>query len=341
MVEAPRFVIVDDYEPYAREMLPADVYGYFAGGAGDERSLGENVNAFDRWVLRPRFLRGVDACDPSTSVLGAELAFPVVIAPWAYQWMAHADGELATARAAAAAGTVMTVSSTVLERLEDVSAASGAVKWWQLYIFTDRGRTADLLRQAGAAGYRAIVWTVDVPVLGLRHRDTRTGFDLPVGTPGAELLFDRSLTWDDLVWIRSLVPDVPVVVKGIVTAEDARLAVEHGADGIVVSNHGGRQLDRSVAGIDALPEVVEAVEGRTPVLMDGGIRRGVDGLTALALGAKAVMVGRPTGWGLTVAGEAGVIDVLRILRDEFENAMTLAGCRSVADISRELVERRS
>jgi 4-hydroxymandelate oxidase len=341
MVQTPRFVTVDDYEPHARELLPQDVYGYFAGGAGDEGSLRENVAAFDRWILRPRFLRGVDSCDPSTNVLGADLALPVLIAPWAYQWMAHAEGENATARAAASAGTVMTVSSTVLERLEDVAASGDGVKWWQLYIFTDRGRTAELLRRAGEAGYRAIVWTVDVPILGLRHRDTRTGFDLPVGTPGAELLFDRSLTWEDLTWIRSMVPDVPVVVKGIVTAEDARMAVEHGADGVVVSNHGGRQLDRSAAGIDALPEVVEAVGGRIPVLMDGGIRRGVDVLTALALGARAVMVGRPTVWGLTVGGEAGVIDVLRILREEFENAMTLAGCRTVAEITRDLVERRA
>jgi 4-hydroxymandelate oxidase len=332
---------VDDYEPYARELLAPDVYGYFAGGAGEELSLADNLAAFGRWTLRPRFLRGVASCDPSTTVLGTRIEFPVVIAPWAYQWMAHTDGENATARAAASAGTVMTVSSTVLERLGEVAEAGVGPKWWQLYIFTDRGRTADLLERAAAVGYGAVVWTVDVPVLGLRHRDIRTGFDLPVGTPGAELLFESSLTWDDLTWIRSLVPDLPVLVKGVLTAEDARLAVEHGADGIVVSNHGGRQLDRSAAGIDALPEVVEAVADRIPVLMDGGIRRGVDVLTALALGARAVMVGRPIAWGLTVAGEDGVADVLRILREEFMNVMTIAGCSTVGEITRELVARRT
>jgi 4-hydroxymandelate oxidase len=340
MTDAPRFLTVDDYEPAARERLDPGVYDYYAGGAGDEVTLRENVRAFERWVLRPRFLRGSGVPDPSTSVLGVPVAFPILVAPWAYQWMAHPDGEQATARAAGEAGTVMIVSSTAIAQLEEVAAAGSGVKWWQLYLAEDRGFSADMLARVVAAGYGAIVWTVDVPALGLRRRDARNGFVLPMGlTGGAASDFEPDLTWDDLPWIRERAPGLPVIVKGLLTAEDARLAVEHGADAIVVSNHGGRQLDRSPTGIDALPEVVAAVEGRVPVLMDGGVRRGLDVLTALALGATATLVARPTAWGLAAAGEAGVRDVLRILHDELVHAMTLTGCASAGDIGPGLVAR--
>lgn len=330
-------VTVDDYYEAAKAAVPSDAWDYYEGGAGDEWTLAENRRAFERWMLRPRFLRGAGSPDPSTSVLGTALAFPVLVAPWAYQRLAHPEGELATARAAAAAGTVMVVSSTTHADLEGVAAAADGPKWWQLYVAEDRGFTAAMLARVAEAGYEAICWTVDFVVNGLRHRDTRNGFVMPVGIGASDYIFDASLTWDDLAWIREQAPGLPVVVKGLLTAEDAELAVQAGADAIVVSNHGGRQLDRSPAGIDALPEVVAQVAGRVPVLVDGGVRRGVDVLTALALGAEAVLVARPAIWGLAAEGEAGVRGVLAILRAELENAMALTGCRTVDEIGRALV----
>ena len=331
-MRTPKVLTVDDYEPLARERLPADVYDYYAGGAGDEWTLAENRRAFERWVIRPRMLTGAWPADPSIEVLGAKLAFPVLVAPWAYQRRAHPDGELATARAAAKAETVMVVSTTTVDYLEDVAAASDAPKWWQLYVFTDRSVTVDALRRVHAAGFVAVCLTVDFPDAGLRHRDSRNEFQMPIGLPSDELTFAPDLTWDDLAWIREAAP-VPLLVKGIMTAEDARIAVEVGVDAIVVSNHGGRQLDSVHAPITVLREIVEEVEGRIPVLVDGGFRRGTDIFKALALGATAVLVARPTCWGLAVAGEEGVVDVLRILRAELENAMVLAGTRSVSDIT--------
>jgi isopentenyl diphosphate isomerase/L-lactate dehydrogenase-like FMN-dependent dehydrogenase len=337
MLGERRFLTLDDYEPAAREVLPPDTYDYYAGGAGDEWTLAENRRAFDRWVIRPRVLTGAYPPDPATEILGTRIGFPVLVAPWAYQRLAHPDGEVATARAAARAETIMVVSTTALDRLEDVAEASAFAKWWQLYVFTDRGLSAEMLRRVQAAGFGAVCFTVDFPVGGLRHRDTRSGFDVPIGLPQGDMVFDPNITWDDLAWIRGLAP-LPLLVKGILTAEDARIALEHGVDGIVVSNHGGRQLDGIAAGITALPEVVEAIQGKVPVLVDGGVRRGIDVFKALALGADAVMVGRPAAWGLAVAGEEGVVDVLGILRTEFENAMTLAGVRKVAEITPAFVE---
>ncbi len=332
------FVTVEDYEPVARERLPRDVYDYYAGGAGDEWTLAENRRAFERWVIRPRMLTGAYPPDPSTDLLGSRIAMPILIAPWAYQKMAHPDGELATARAAAHAGTIMVVSTTTQAYLEDVASAAEGPKWWQLYIFTDRGFTAERLKSVAASGYAAICFTVDFPVAGLRHRDTRSGFEMPVGLPDDDLVFDPNIRWDDLAWIREQAP-LPLLVKGIMTAEDARVALDHGVDGIVVSNHGARQLDAVAAPLAVLPEIVDAVQGRIPVLVDGGFRRGTDVFKALALGASAVLVGRPTAWGLAAAGEDGVYDVLRILREELENVMTLAGTRTVADITSASVAR--
>jgi 4-hydroxymandelate oxidase len=336
MEDPPRFVTLDDYAPAARERLAADVYDFVAGGAGDEWTLAENRRSFDRWALRPRFLRGAGSPDPSTTILGTSVAFPALVAPWAYQWMVHPDGEQATARAAAAAGSIMVVSSTTIDSLEAVAASSPGPKWWQLYIFEDRGETTEMLARVAAAGYAAICFTVDLPVFGLRHRDTRNRFVPPISATSRRR-YDPATTWDDIGWIRDRASGVPVVVKGILTEEDAELALAGGVEGIVVSNHGGRQLDGSQAGLSALPEVVDAVGGRVPVLVDGGVRRGTDVLKALALGAVAVMIGRPTAWGLAVDGEAGVADVLRILRAEFENAMALTGCRAVDEITRTLV----
>ena len=331
-----RFVTVDDYEPAARERLAPDVYDYYAGGAGDEWTLLENRRAFGRWVIRPRMLTGAYPPDPSTELLGSRVAMPILVAPWAYQRMAHPDGELATARAASRAGTIMVVSSTTHSYLEDVVSAGAAPKWWQLYIFTDRGYTAEMLKRVDASGFAAICFTIDLPVVGLRHRDTRSGFDMPVGLPHDDFVFEPNITWDDLAWIREQAP-LPLLVKGIMTGEDATLAVDAGVDGIVVSNHGARQLDAVGATITVLPEIVEAVGGRAPVLLDGGVRRGTDVFKALALGASAVLVGRPTCWGLAAGGEDGVVDVLRILRAELENAMSLAGTKTIDDITRSLV----
>jgi isopentenyl diphosphate isomerase/L-lactate dehydrogenase-like FMN-dependent dehydrogenase len=332
-----RYLQVDDYEPVAKSKLPSDVYDYYAGGAGDERTLQENLKAFDRWVLRPRFLRGSGFPDPSTELLGTRVEFPVLVAPWAYQGRAHPQGERGTVVGAARAGTIPVVSSTAVDSLEEIAAAADGPKWWQLYLFADPGLNADMLSRVVAAGYEAICWTVDFPVTGLRHRDRRSGFVMPFGTGNADYPYEPNLTWDHLTFIREHAPDLPVLVKGILTAEDALLAAERGADGVVVSNHGGRQLDACPASLDALPEVVEAVAGRLPVLMDGGVRRGTDVLKAMALGAAAVMVGRPAAWALAAEGEDGVADVLGIFRAEVENAMALTGCRSVEEIGRELV----
>jgi 4-hydroxymandelate oxidase len=336
-MDTPRYLQVDDYEPVAKEKLPPDVYDYYAGGAGDERTLEENHRAFGRWVLRPRFLRASGFPDPSTELMGTRVEFPVLVAPWAYQGRAHPDGERGTVRGAARAGTIAVVSSTAVDDLERIAAASDGPKWWQLYLFADPALNDDMLARVVSAGYQAICWTVDFPVGGLRHRDMRSGFVMPFGIGDADYVFEPNMTWDHLTFIREHASGLPVLVKGILTAEDAVLAVEHGADGIVVSNHGGRQLDGCPASLDALPEIVEAVAGRLPVLMDGGVRRGTDVVKAIALGASAVMVGRPAVWALAAEGEDGVAGVLSILRAEIENAMALTGCRSVADVRRELV----
>lgn len=335
-MDGPRPVTLDEWEAAARDVLSPGLFGYIAGGAGAEQTLADNEAAFERMRIWPRVLQRSGSPDPSTEILGMPLAFPVAIAPWAFQWQVHPDGEQATARAAAALGAAMCVSSTVLDGLEHVAAA-GDILWWQLYIWRDREATAALLRRAQAAGYRALVWTVDVPALGLRHRDTRTEFSLPVGPVGTSHEFDPEISWDDLAWIRDQVPGMPVLVKGVLRPDDAQAAIDHGADGVVVSNHGGRQLDRSPATLDALPGVVAAVDGRVPVLVDGGVRHGVDVLIALALGAAAVLVARPTAWGLAVDGQAGVEAVLAFLRDGFVNAMAIAGCRMVADIDAALL----
>src|SRR5215211_812888 len=230
-MDAPTILTVDDYEPLARQVLPADVFDYFAGGAGDEWTLAENRRAFERWAIRPRMLTGAWPVDPSTRILGTDVAFPILVAPWAYQKRAHPEGELATARAAARAGTVMVVSTTTVDYLEEVAAASDVPKWWQLYVFTDRGLTVEMLHRVHAAGFAAVCLTVDFPDSGLRHRDARSGFQMPIGLPKDELTFALDLTWGDLAWIQEAAP-VPLLVKGLLTAEDARIAVDAGVDAI-------------------------------------------------------------------------------------------------------------
>jgi isopentenyl diphosphate isomerase/L-lactate dehydrogenase-like FMN-dependent dehydrogenase len=338
-----------DYERLAEEILDEASFGYFAGGAGDEHTVRANADAFDAWRLRPRVLVDVSTVTTAVTVLGEQLSMPVLVAPMAYLRMAHPDGEPGIARAAAAAGTLMCLSTIATASPAEVAAAApDAPRWYQLYWHRDRAVTKTLIDQARESGFSAIVFTVDLPVLGRRERDLRTGFQLKPGlrmeaytsslgdlgalTPAvvAELI-DSRLTWRDLEWLHEQA-GMPVIAKGILTAEDAVLAVDHGCAAVVVSNHGGRQLDRAVASLDALPEVVEAVGGRTEILLDGGIRRGADVAIALALGARAVLVGRPVIWGLAAGGAEGVQHVLELLRNELVQALALLGCPSPDDV---------
>jgi 4-hydroxymandelate oxidase len=345
-----------DYARLAEETLEPGAFAYFAGGAGDERALAENTAAFARLRLRPRVLVDVGDATAATTVLGMPVSMPLLVAPTAIQRMAHPDGERGTARAAAAAGTIMCLSTLATATPAEVAeAAPGAPRWFQLYVFRDRGVTRQLVSQAVDAGFSAIVLTVDAPRLGRRERDLRTGFRIPPeivvpsfaeaaggwhGATPLEILslIDPALSWRDLEQLVEESP-VPVVVKGIQTAEDANLACEHGAAGLVVSNHGGRQLDEVAATIDLLPEVVEAVAGRIEVLVDGGVRRGGDVVKALALGANAVLAGRAVLWGLAAGGEEGARRVLELLRDEIELALVLCGCASPEAVTREHVSR--
>jgi len=337
-------------------MLDPGAHGYFAGGAGDERTLRRNAEAFEGWELRPRVL--VDVSDISTraTVLGTEMAMPILVAPVAFQLLAHPDGERGMARAAHAAGAVMCLSSLTSTRPAEVAAAApGGKRWMQVYLFRDRGVTRAMVEEATEAGYEALLLTVDAPYAGRRERDLRTGFQVPaeIRAPAIEAavghrslttaevfgLIDPSITWRDLERVCGEF-DLPVLVKGLVTGEDAALAVEHGAAGVVVSNHGGRQLDNAPATIDALPEVVEAVDGRIPVLMDGGVRRGTDVAVALAIGAEAVLVGRPALCGLAVDGEAGARRALEMLAEELRLALALLGCPDPSALSADHLQRR-
>ena len=338
-------VNVADFERAAGALLDAGTYGYYAGGAGDERTLADNVAAFAKHRLLPRVLVDVSAVSPATTVLGTPIDLPVIVAPTALQRLAHPDGEPAMARAAAAAGTIFTLSTLATSRPTEVAqTAPRAPRWFQLYVLKDRGVSNALRDEACASGFDAIVLTVDAPRAGRRERDLRTGFTVPadvempairaaVGGPSsptpAEVfsLVDASLTWPELERLAGEC-SLPLIVKGVHTAEDALLAVDHGAAGVIVSNHGGRQLDGVPAALDMLPEVAEAVGDRVEVLMDGGVRRGTDVLTALALGAKAVLVGRPILWGLACGGEEGARRVLEILRAEIELGLTLLGAPS-------------
>jgi isopentenyl diphosphate isomerase/L-lactate dehydrogenase-like FMN-dependent dehydrogenase len=347
-------VNVDDYAEAARERMEPGAYGYVTGGAGDEQTLRGNAAAFARWELRPRVLVDVGTVTTATTVLGAEVALPVLVAPTAFQRLCDPEGELATARAAARAGTVMcqsTLSSVTPAEL--AAAAPGAQQWFQLYWSRDRGFTQELVTVAAEAGFSALMLTVDLPVAGRRERDVRAAFALPDDLPLPNLpqtlqredfhtalhaVVDDTLTWRDLEWLSSVCP-LPLVIKGILTHEDALLAAEHGADAIVVSNHGGRQLDGSPATLDVLPEVVEAVGERVEVLVDGGIRRGADVLKALALGARATLSGRAVLYGLAAGGEQGVAEVLELLRRELELGLKLLGCTSPAEVTAAHVRR--
>jgi isopentenyl diphosphate isomerase/L-lactate dehydrogenase-like FMN-dependent dehydrogenase len=333
---------VFDYETLAQARMEPSAWHYYQSGSDDEVSLRDNRTAFERIRLRPRILVEVSACDMRTTVLGTPVSMPILIAPTAFHCLAHSEGECATVRAAGRAGTVMVASTSATRSLEDIAREASSPLWFQLYIH-NRESAEELIHRAAAVGCRALVITVDSPRWGRKERAIRSGFRLPPHMHKANFTdkqpveVDTSLTWGALAWLRSLT-SLPIVLKGILTAEDAALAVQHGVDGIVVSNHGGRQLDSVPASIEALPEVVEAVDGHCEVYLDGGIRRGTDILKALALGARAVLVGRPILWGLAVNGTEGVHQVLELLRTELELAMVLAGHPRLDSIDRSLVK---
>ncbi len=346
-----QLLTVDDAERLAEHAVTPEAWSYIFGGAGDERTLRWNREAFSRFRFRPRVLVDVSNVSTETTVLGTPVSMPALVAPMAFQQIAHEEGEVAMARGAAAAGTLMCVSTVATATPSEIAeAAPDAPRWLQIYVFRDRGVSDEVIEQALEAGFSALVLTADLPVYGIRHREVRTGFEAPeddvpalvaARERGSETdeqhtltlgMLESGLEWD---YVAELCErwKVPVLVKGLVTAEDAILACEHGAAGVVVSNHGGRQLDGAVSSLEALPEVVAAVGDRAEVYLDGGVRRGTDVVMALALGARAVLVGRPALYGLAFGGSRGVEQVLEILREETENALALLGCRSPAEVT--------
>lgn len=350
---------MSEYEALAKEKLPKMIFDYYASGAEDQYTLRDNRNAFQRIWFRPRILIDVSKIDLTTTVLGFKISMPIMVAPTAMQKMAHPEGELATARAVSSAGTIMTLSSWATSSVEEVASTGPGIRFFQLYVYRDRNVVAQLVRRAERAGFKAIALTVDTPRLGRREADIKNRFVLPPhlalkNFDGLDLgkmektsdsglasyvagQIDRSLSWKDVKWLQTITK-MPILVKGILTADDTRLALQCGAAGIIVSNHGARQLDYVPATINALEEVVAAAQGRVPVFLDGGVRRGTDVLKALALGASGVFVGRPVVFSLAVDGEAGVKRMLEMLRDELELAMALAGCTSVREITRSHVK---
>jgi isopentenyl diphosphate isomerase/L-lactate dehydrogenase-like FMN-dependent dehydrogenase len=330
---------VFDYEPLARARMEPSAWDYYQSGSDDEVTQRANRAAFERIRLRPRVLVDVSACDTRTTVLDTPIRMPVLITPTAFHGLAHPEGECATARAAGRSGTILVVSSSSTRSLEDIAREASGPLWFQLYVH-ERRSAEELVHRVTEAGYRALVVTVDSPRWGRKERSIRSGFRIPQKanfSDAAAAVDVISLTWESLAWLRSLT-SLPLVLKGILTAEDAELAVGHGVDGIIVSNHGGRQLDTALASIEALPEVVEAVNGGCEVYVDGGVRRGTDVLKALALGARAVLVGRPILWGLAANGAEGAGHVLELLRAELELAMALAGRPTVDRIDRSLLK---
>lgn len=346
-------------EALARARLPKLAWDYYASGADDQRCIRRNIEAYEQIILHHRVLVDVSRRTPATTVLGERISMPIAVAPTAFHRLAHPQGELASAGGAGDAGTLFVLSTLSNTAVEDVVATAPGPVWFQLYVYKDRGATEALVRRVEAAGCRALVLTVDAPLLGRRERDVENEFALPAGlgienmhaagyaamphargTSGLAAYFadllDPSLTWDAVGWLRSITR-LPVVVKGIVRADDAARAIAAGASGVIVSNHGGRQLDASPATIDVLPRVADAVAGRGEVFLDGGVRRGADVIKAIALGARAVFVGRPVLWGLATGGRAGVAGMLAMLRRELDLAMALCGCPDVASMTRDLV----
>jgi 4-hydroxymandelate oxidase len=352
-------VNLPDYEARARESVDSSTLDYYDGGSNDEITLRDNVAAFSRITLYPRMFRGVGTRDTSTTVVGSSARWPVIVAPVALLGMLSPDGEVPAARAATAAGSIFVLSTLSVTPIEDVIAVATGPVWFQLYVYKDRAASEALVKRVEEAGCSALELTADTPTLGRRERDVRNDLGLPEGLwtpnltadagslaphPGSDspfkaaidALFYPDLTWDDVAWLTSIT-NLPVLIKGLLRADDAVRAVDAGAAGVIVSNHGGRQLDTAPAAIDALAAIADAVGDRTELIVDGGIRRGADVLKAIALGARAVQIGRPIVWGLVVDGEQGVGDVLGLLRDELDLAMALTGCRSIDEITSDLL----
>ena len=382
MTSLARAHTVEDLRRLARRRLPHAIFDFVEGGAGDELTVARNCAAFERLLFEPRVLVDVAKREQSTVVLGERVSTPVLVSPTGMAGLCWPKGEVEAARGAQQAGTIYTLSTHSSCTIEEVAAGAPGPLWFQLYVWQDRDLTRSFVDRARAAAYRALVLTVDVPVISRRERDLRNGFTVPpritlrnaidtlrrvgwirrvllgpkltlanlVGMPGAPRTdivtmagvanrqVDPSLTWADLAWFRSLWSG-PLLLKGVLTVADARKAVEHGVDGLVVSNHGGRQLDGARASIEALPDIVDAVGSRVEVLMDGGVRRGADVVRALALGARAVMVGRPYLYGLASGGAGGVRRVLEILQGEVDHALALTGVPRIADLDRTVVRR--
>jgi 4-hydroxymandelate oxidase len=341
---------VTDLEQRARELLPAAVYDYYATGAGQESTLAANLAAWSELTLRPRVLRDVSRVDLSTTVLGEAVPHPILVAPTALHRLGHPDGELATARGAARAGSLMVISTRASVTVEEIQvAAPTAQRWFQVYVLRDRGWTAELVQRAAAAGATALMLTGDTPYVASGRRATIDTLRMPDEvamanrSSGAAIaqgeMSNPSITFDAIGWLREK-SGLPVIVKGVLRGDDARRCLEAGASAVVVSNHGGRQLDGAIATARALPEVVAAVGDDGEVYVDGGIRRGVDVLRALALGARAVLIGRPVLWGLVTGGVDGVAAALRQFRDELHEAAALAGVANVAEITDDLLTLR-
>ena len=347
-VDLDQLISLADYERAAEATMAPGAHAYAAGGAGDEITLRDNVDAWRRVALRPRMLVGVGARDPGIDLLGVPRPHPLIIAPMAFQRMAHPDGEVGTARAAAATGAIICLSTLATTSAAELAeAVPEAPRWFQLYVFADRGVSRELMARAVDSGYEALVVTVDLPVMGVRERDLRAGHQaaavdlvasaVAAGARGSmtprefATLVDPDLSWQDIERFAAE-SSLPVIVKGVLTPEDAILAAEHGVRGLVVSNHGGRQLDTVLSGVDALPPIVDAVGDRIELMVDGGIRRGTDVLKALALGARAVMVGRPVLWGLAVDGASGAQRVIEILLSELDAALALSGAGSARTV---------
>ncbi|XP_044605023.1 2-Hydroxyacid oxidase 2 isoform X4 [Equus asinus] len=353
-VAAPEmpFVCLTDFQAQARERLSKTTWDYIEGGAGEGFTKEDNIAAFKKIRLRPRYLKDVSEVDTRTIIQGEKISAPICISPTGFHCLAWPDGEMSTARAAQAADICYITSTYASCTLEDIVAtAPRGLRWFQLYVQRDRQLNKQLIQRVESLGFKALVITVDVPITGNRRHDIRNQVDLktnlllkdlrsPKESSGPCLQMssiDPSNCWDDLSWLQSIT-QLPIILKGILTKEDAELAVKHNVQGIIVSNHGGRQLDEVLASIDALTEVVAAVKGKIEVYLDGGIRTGNDVLKSLALGAKCVFLGRPILWGLACKGERGVEEVLNILKNEFHTSMTLTGCRSVAEINRDLIQ---
>ncbi|EDW72557.1 uncharacterized protein Dwil_GK20637 [Drosophila willistoni] len=357
-------VCVEDFEQKAKEHLEKNALDYYKSGAGEQFTLSLNREAFRKLRLRPRCLRDVSKLDVGCKILGEQMKWPLGIAPTAMQKMAHPDGEIGNARAAGKAGSIFILSTLSTTSLEDLAAgAPDTVKWFQLYIYKDRSITEKLVRRAEKANFKALVLTIDAPIFGHRRADVRNNFSLPshltlanfqgvkatgvVTATGASGIneyvssqFDPTITWQDIKWLKSIT-QLPIVVKGILTAEDAVLAKEFGCSGVIVSNHGARQIDTVPASIEALPEVVRAVGNDLLVMMDGGVLQGNDIFKALALGAKTVFIGRPAVWALAYNGQKGVEEMLSVLRKDFEITMALIGCQSFKDIQSSMVIHES